>query len=139
MAKQGKVLPARRRKESVDTSMLIRSAESLGRVIGTLQRQLDGATTRVADTVDDISEYLPFGNDGNGRRRVKTTESKADSGAASVRRARAATPARGKAGKTKTESTAVRKSKRAAKSASTRKTAGRGGSRKKTGGTTRRG
>lgn len=42
MAKQRKTLPARR-KNAIDTSLLIRSAESLGRVIGSLQRQLDAA------------------------------------------------------------------------------------------------
>ncbi len=42
MARQRKTLPARR-KTAIDTSLLIRSAESLGRVIGSLQRQLDAA------------------------------------------------------------------------------------------------
>lgn len=42
MAKQRKVLPARRA-NAVDNSLLIRSAESLGRMIGSLQRQLDSA------------------------------------------------------------------------------------------------
>ena len=42
MARQQKKLPARRR-NTVDESLLIRSAESLGRVIGSLQRQLDAA------------------------------------------------------------------------------------------------
>ena len=39
MAKQGKILPARRPRG--EESLLLRSAESLGRVIGSLQRQLD--------------------------------------------------------------------------------------------------
>lgn len=42
MARQRKALPARR-KNAIDTSLLIRSAESLGRVIGLLQRQIDAA------------------------------------------------------------------------------------------------
>jgi hypothetical protein len=42
MARQRKTLPARRR-NAMDDSLLIRSAESLGRVIGSLQRQLDAA------------------------------------------------------------------------------------------------
>jgi hypothetical protein len=42
MARQGKTLPARRQ-NATNGSLLIRSAESLGRVIGSLQRQLDGA------------------------------------------------------------------------------------------------
>jgi hypothetical protein len=43
MARHDKTLPARRTR-AVDDSLLIRSAESLGRMIGALQRQLDGAT-----------------------------------------------------------------------------------------------
>jgi hypothetical protein len=42
MARQSKTLPARRQDPTND-SLLIRSAESLGRVIGSLQRQLDAA------------------------------------------------------------------------------------------------
>jgi hypothetical protein len=45
MAKRKKVLPARKQDRSRDDeSLLMRSAETLGRMIGTLQRQLDGAT-----------------------------------------------------------------------------------------------
>jgi hypothetical protein len=43
MAKQRKTLPARRKNGIGDDSLLIRSAESLGRMIGSLQRQLDAA------------------------------------------------------------------------------------------------
>lgn len=46
MAKQGKVLPARRPRH--DESLLLRSAESLGRMIGSLQRHLDDATRKLA-------------------------------------------------------------------------------------------
>ena len=42
MARQRKILPARRT-DAIDNSLLIRSAESLGRMIGSLQRQLDAA------------------------------------------------------------------------------------------------
>ena len=42
MAKPRRTLPARRKKTK-DDSLLIRSAESVGRVIGSLQRQLDAA------------------------------------------------------------------------------------------------
>jgi hypothetical protein len=42
MARQRKTLPARRQQAN-DDSLLIRSAESLGRMIGSLQRQLDAA------------------------------------------------------------------------------------------------
>ncbi len=42
MAKQRKTLPARR-KTAADSSLFLRSAESLGRMIGSLQRQLEAA------------------------------------------------------------------------------------------------
>jgi hypothetical protein len=41
MAKQGRSLPARRQRS--EESLLLRSAESLGRIIGSLQRELDDA------------------------------------------------------------------------------------------------
>jgi len=54
MAKQAKVLPARRQGDRAreDASVLMRSAESLGRMIGSLQRQLDGAARRLAQTAN---------------------------------------------------------------------------------------
>ena len=42
MPKQGKVLPARRQRDT--ESLLLRSAESLGRIIASLQRELDEAS-----------------------------------------------------------------------------------------------
>ena len=42
-----------------DESLLLRSAESLGRVIGSLQRQLDGATKRLSATASDAWEAIP--------------------------------------------------------------------------------
>lgn len=50
MARRSKALPARKPRDRSrdDDSLLLRSAESLGRVIGALQRQLDGATRRLA-------------------------------------------------------------------------------------------
>lgn len=61
MAKRNKVLPARKRRDRSrdDDSLLLRSAESLGRVIGALQRQLDGATKRLADTAGNAFDQLP--------------------------------------------------------------------------------
>jgi hypothetical protein len=44
MAKHGSRLPARKPRE--EESLLIRSAESLGRMIGSLQRQLDAAARK---------------------------------------------------------------------------------------------
>ena len=52
MTKRGKVLPARRPPEEND-SVLLRSAETIGRVIGTLQRELDGARGRLSGLVLD--------------------------------------------------------------------------------------
>ena len=51
MARRRRVVPARtpRDRSRDDDSMLLRSAESLGRVIGALQRQLDEATKRLAN------------------------------------------------------------------------------------------
>lgn len=61
MTKRKKVLPARKTgdRSRDDDSLLLRSAESLGRVIGELQRQLDGATKRLSDTAGDALDQLP--------------------------------------------------------------------------------
>ena len=57
MAKQIRLLPARkprdRSRDDDSDSLLLRSAESLGRVIGALQRQLDGATRRLSQSTED--------------------------------------------------------------------------------------
>jgi hypothetical protein len=63
MARQRKTLPARRQ-SSIDDSLLIRSAESLGRMIGSLQRQLDAA--RALTQRADGAEMR-----GNGHARVR--------------------------------------------------------------------
>ena len=52
MARQQKKLPARR-PSAIDESVLIRSAESLGRVIGSLQRQLEAARRLVGPVAID--------------------------------------------------------------------------------------
>jgi hypothetical protein len=83
MAKRTKMLPARKPRNSRDDeSLLMRSAESLGRMIGTLQRQLDGATKRLAVTADDDSRT------GGERRKParKRTSSAARKSAKSARR-----------------------------------------------------
>jgi hypothetical protein len=61
MAKREKVLPARKQRDRSreDESLLMRSAESLGRMIGSLQRQLDGAGKRIAETADEVMENKP--------------------------------------------------------------------------------
>jgi hypothetical protein len=54
-----KVAPARKAAPRDDDSLLIRSAESLGRVIGSLQRQVQGATKRMSRVADDVTDALP--------------------------------------------------------------------------------
>ena len=83
MAKRKKVLPARKQRDRSreDESLLIRSAESLGRMIGSLQRQLDGAGKRVSEAADDVLGSLPDiplggGRDVSRRSGTKTTRKK---------------------------------------------------------------
>lgn len=73
MARQSRTLPARRPRAAANGSLLIRSAESLGRMIGTLQRQLDGAshmlgngrrTTTPAIAEDSRTTLEPNGDTG---------------------------------------------------------------------------
>ena len=56
MAKQRQVLPGSKPsgRSRADVSLSLRSAESLGRVIGTLQRQLDGAMRRFSHDEPDL-------------------------------------------------------------------------------------
>ena len=71
MAKRRKVLPARKPRDRSrdDDSLLLRSAESLGRVIGALQRQLDEVTRR-------LSTAGPLGTPATGaRKRSRKTKS----------------------------------------------------------------
>jgi hypothetical protein len=61
MAKRTKVLRARREESvarDVDDSLLIRSAESLGRVIGSLQRQVRSGTSTVTSIADEARSVL---------------------------------------------------------------------------------
>jgi hypothetical protein len=82
MAKRDKVLPARKPRDRArdDESLLIRSAETLGRTIGSLQRQLDGATRRLSETAADVVDTVPdmplVGGAGS-RRRGATGKKKA--------------------------------------------------------------
>ena len=70
MARRKRTLPARRQ-SAFDDSLLIRSAESLGRMIGLLQRQLDAA--RQATSRDDVSDIV----DGNGHEPVRKRTARA--------------------------------------------------------------
>src|SRR5688572_12272492 len=58
-----RILPARRQREH--EALLLRSAESLGRMIGSLQRQLESASRRAA-----ANGHTPPRTNGNGRPRV---------------------------------------------------------------------
>lgn len=71
MAKQGKTLPARRPRE-MESSLFLRSAESLGRVIGTLQRQLDSAAKRQTYSVEEAGATAS--TNGNHPRKTKKTK-----------------------------------------------------------------
>lgn len=128
MARQGKTLPARRTRSEMDDSLLIRSAESLGRMIGSLQRQLDGASRKLnAGTIAGVFSANGHEADTRSDRSVKTTGAKTS-------RAKTKTAKGGsKSRATKVRSTADRTSKRASKPVVVKKSAGRsrsGGSRK---------
>lgn len=60
MAKQRKVLPESKPsgRSRADESLSLRSAETLGRVIGTLQRQLDGAMRRFSRDEPDGAHVI---------------------------------------------------------------------------------
>jgi len=118
MARQRKLLPARRR-EAVDESVVIRSAETLGRMIGSLQRQLDGAAKRFAGSMDDGADGVDVRGNGHGGRRRNAE----GTGTKTKNRARAAGVSAAVSGATKIQSTADRKSKRASKSARAKKSA----------------
>ena len=68
MAKRRKVLPARKAGEAQgeEHSLLIRSAESLGRVIGALQRQLDDASRKMGSMNDRSNGKRAEGKGSNG-------------------------------------------------------------------------
>jgi hypothetical protein len=126
MAKQGKSLPARQARPVLDDSLLIRSAESLGRMIGSLQRQLDGASKRLNG--NDGNGTGAFGMDGrqNGQRGGGASKTAAKSSRSKTTRTSAAGKGGSKSGATKVRSQADRTAKRASKSAVAKKSAGRG-------------
>lgn len=128
MAKQSKALPARKRDEE---ALLVRSAESLGRIIGSLQRQLDGVSSRFAETADQMMNALP-GGARNGGRTARTGTARSAGTRKAAQKAGRKTKTRRESGASKVQSTADRTSKRAAKSAAAKKTAGstRSGTRK---------
>jgi hypothetical protein len=92
MPKQGKLLPARRRRDGPQDgdSMLLRSAESIGRVIGTLQRQLDGARMRLSGISDDEPASPRGSNNGRpGPARKRTSKASTHKAAKRTRKASA--------------------------------------------------
>ena len=119
-----KVLPARKPAASRDDdSLLTRSAESLGRVIGSLQRQVQDTRKRMSSIAEDAMEALPEMPGTRPRRRT--------SGAA--RKETAST--RGGTRKT----SGGRKTSGARKSSGTRKAAAGGARKSSRGGKTSRG
>lgn len=118
MAKQGKVLPARRQRDAAEPSVLLRSAESLGRVIGLLQRQLDTASTRISGKTNGAASRAGVdGNDGHPRKPASRSAKGSVAGRAANRANGSPTP--------------KRKSKRAANSAAAKKTAAKARTSKK--------
>src|SRR5687767_6175767 len=60
MAKQARrVLRTRKEEAPGDDSVLIRSAESLGRVIGSLQKQMQDGSKRVSSLAGDALNVVP--------------------------------------------------------------------------------
>ena len=113
MAKQGKALPARRQRD-MESSLFLRSAESLGRVIGTLQRQLDSASKRLTDRVEDADDAPATTTDERPRKSTAKT-SPARKTKRAAKSTRAASTAR------KTSAGAARKTKRAGAKKTTRR------------------
>ena len=94
MAKQSKVVPAKKQREE---SLLVRSAESLGRIIGSLHRELDaggwfsGSDDRATDRAPRARTQSPNGAAGaKGRSKPGTGKARSAGNRAP---ARAASPA----------------------------------------------
>jgi hypothetical protein len=119
MARTIKEVSAARQRPRPDDSLLIRSAESLGRVIGTLRRQVDDVTERLTTGADAIIDLVPIGkskDDGGDPANTPAQASKASKpgGGRTVKsvrkRAGASTAASTVARKAPTAPTAKRKS-----------------------------
>src|SRR5687768_4997449 len=80
MAKPVKPLPARRAQVR-DDSLLLRSAESLGRIIGRLQRQLESAS-RPSSTADGVERDSAAGRKRASGKRGENARSMAAAGEA---------------------------------------------------------
>jgi hypothetical protein len=89
MAKRRKALPARPPMDGAgaEHSLLLRSAESLGRVIGALQRQLEDATKRLSlDGHDGASQMADASATPRPSRRAKPAKTAASRNNASASR-----------------------------------------------------
>ena len=82
MAKRRRALPARKQRDRSrdDDSVLLRSAESLGRLIGLLQRQLEGATRRLSTDAGSPPSRRRAATSNTGTRTTKRTAKKTSSG-----------------------------------------------------------
>ena len=82
MAKRRRALPARKQRDRSrdDDSVLLRSAESLGRLIGLLQRQLEGATRRLSTDAGRPPARKRATASNTGTRTTKRTTTKKASG-----------------------------------------------------------
>jgi hypothetical protein len=106
MAKQKRALPTRKQRDRSrdDESLLLRSAESLGRVIGALQRQLDGASRRLSGSAGE--DWVPPIPSLTGRKATRRGTTKR---AATARSAGAKNTNGGAAKKTKARNAPARK------------------------------
>jgi hypothetical protein len=103
MAKQRKVLPARKPRDRSrdDDSLLLRSAESLGRVIGALQRQLDSATKRLSASSGNASKRMPPLTGGKAKRVSRTRIAKTSTRRSSTAGRKKSATRQRRAGKTR--------------------------------------
>jgi hypothetical protein len=117
MAKHGKLLPARRQRDQPqdEESVFLRSAETIGRVIGSLQRQLDNARTRFADGTETAGNGAAQNRRDGVTKPKPAAKAKAKAKAKSVGGVRKASKSAAVARKTATTSRTA-KTKRARKS-----------------------
>jgi len=134
MGKRGtRVLPARKSAASRNSdSLLIRSAESLGRVVGSMQRRMQGTTERMSRIAEDATDALPDMPSmrdvvGTARRLTGTSGGRKASGS---RKGSSRKTSGARKRSTTRKSASARKTTRSRKAAGNRKRGG--GSRKRT-------
>src|SRR5687767_6224534 len=126
MAKRSRMLPARRQRD--DESLLIRSAESLGRVIGTLQRRLEEARKRLS-VADDV-RTSPAGGVAGTMKKPGVKKTKKSSASPQRNRTRRASTSGAPGGSKKAAGRAARKSSVKSPDGRKRSSAGRKSVRK---------